>query len=100
MGSHFKAECASTARLLHMQLQLALNARIFLDSAFLTDLRELFDKGLFQSDVLVVLLTKSYLSRPWCLLEIWEASRANIPLLPVVITPVHGELGFNLDSAY
>merc|ERR1712110_830160 len=57
-------------------------------------------KGLFQSDVHVVLLTKSYLSRPWCLLEIWEASRANIPLLPVVITPVHGELGFNLDSAY
>ena len=49
----------------HTQLSYALNANVFLDSANLTDLRKLFKEGLRQSDVVVLLLTKEYLTRPW-----------------------------------
>ena len=45
----------------------------------------------------MLLLTAEFLSRPWCLLEIWEAHRNGVPVLPLVITPVHGQRGF--DSA-
>jgi hypothetical protein len=53
----------------------------FLDSSTLTNLTTLFEQGVQKSDVLVVLATRNVLSRPWCLLEILEATRHNVPLL-------------------
>ena len=43
--------------------------------------------GVHKSDVLVILATKSVLTRPWCLLEMWEAALNEIP---IVIFPVAG----------
>jgi hypothetical protein len=43
--------------------------------------------GVHKSDVLVVLATKSVLTRPWCLLEMWEAALNEIP---IVLFPVVG----------
>jgi len=42
--------------------------------------------GVHKSDVFVVLATKNFLTRPWCLLEMWEAALNEIPVLlfPVV----------------
>ena len=41
--------------------------------------------GVHKSDVVVVLATKGVLTRPWCLLEIWEAA---VNQIPVVLFPV------------
>ena len=41
--------------------------------------------GVHKSDVLVVLATKGVLTRPWCLLEMWEAALHEIP---IVLFPV------------
>lgn len=98
--SHYKAECASTARLLHTYLQSMLGVDVFLDSSRLHDLRLLFDEGLHKSDVVVLLLTIDVLTRPWCLLELWEAQRSGIPVLPLLITPVHGQRGFDAAEAH
>ena len=37
--------------------------------------------GVHKSDVLVILATKSVLTRPWCLLEMWEAAVNQIPIV-------------------
>lgn len=34
----------------------------------------------------MVLCTKGVLTRPWCLLELYEARRHHIPVVPVVLT--------------
>ena len=51
--------------------------------------------GVHKSDVLVVLATKSVLTRPWCLLEMWEAALNEIP---IVLFPVVGS-GWTPDDA-
>ena len=56
------------------------------------DLRTLFKEGVCKSDVLVILATKGVFTRPWCLMEMWEAARAKIP---IVLFPVVGG-GFDL----
>ena len=43
--------------------------------------------GVHKSDVLVILATKAVLTRPWCLLEMWEAALNEIP---IVLFPVVG----------
>jgi len=43
--------------------------------------------GVHKSDVLVILATKGVLTRPWCLLEMWEAALNEIP---IVLFPVVG----------
>ena len=96
--SHYKHDCAATARILHDQIAQMLKTPVFLDSAELTDLRQLFSTGLHQSDVLVLLCTPGVLTRPWCLLELWEAHRNGIPVLPLHIAPVPGAKGFDQDA--
>ena len=51
--------------------------------------------GVHKSDVLVVLATKSVLTRPWCVLEMWEAALNEIP---IVLFPVVGG-GWTPDDA-
>jgi hypothetical protein len=72
-----------------------LRSRIFLDSSELVDLRGLISDGLLQSDVVVVMLSRCYFTRPWCLLEVLHARTAN---LPVVLLSVAGA-GFDVTEA-
>jgi len=48
-----------------------------------------------KSDVVVVLATKGVLTRPWCLLEMWEAA---VNQIPIVLFPVVGG-GWTPDDA-
>jgi len=93
--SHYKLEAASDARYMHDMLRKMLKAPVFLDSSALNDLRNLITEGVHKSDVLVLLVTKGVLSRPWCLLEILETSRKGIP-----VVLVHMETnGMTIDEA-
>ena len=61
-------------------------------------LRTLFSVGVNTSEVLVLLLSKSLLTRPWCLLEIREAMRKHKPIVLLELTgPGHG---FSFDEAF
>ena len=51
--------------------------------------------GVHKSDVVVVLATKGVLTRPWCLLEMWEAA---VNQIPIVLFPVVGG-GWTPDDA-
>ena len=93
--SHFKAESGSDARYLRDLLQRMLGCPVFLDSSDLTDLRALFTDGVHRSDVLVLLATEKLLTRPWCILELWEAVSNDIP---VVVMAVRGR-GWNVADA-
>eukprot|EP00966_Prymnesium_polylepis_P099256 2298738-Prymnesium_polylepis.2 len=60
-----------------------LRSPVFLDSSALNDLRELLSEGVQRSDTVVLLATKGVLQRPWCLLELLEASRRGTPIVVV-----------------
>jgi len=95
--SHFKGEAGGNARLMQIYLEtrcketegkkpsLLKDARIFLDCDNLNDLRVIAD-DVKKSKVLVVILTKLYLTRPWCLYELHVAIESNIPIVPVLIS--------------
>eukprot|EP00966_Prymnesium_polylepis_P254251 5875802-Prymnesium_polylepis.1 len=72
-----------------------LKTPVFLDSSALNDLREILTEGVDKSDCLVLLATKGVLMRPWCLLEILQASRKNIPVVFVLL----GNGGFSMEDA-
>ena len=86
--SHAKAEAAMEARFIQTQMEAMdpRQRRVFLDSDDLTDLRMLLDH-VRDSDCLVLLLTRSVLTRPWCLLELMAAVEAQIP---IVMVHLHG----------
>jgi len=81
--SHYKMEAASDARYIHDMLRKMLQVPVFLDSSALKDLRNLINEGVNNSDSLVLLATKSVLTRPWCLLELLETKRNGIPVVIV-----------------
>merc|ERR1719424_880676 len=85
--SHFKVEAGSDARYLSDLIKRMTGCAGYLDSNDLVDLRTLFNEGVLKSDVLVILATKSVLTRPWCLMEMWEAA---VNEIPVVLFPVVG----------
>ena len=93
--SHYKLEAASEARYMHDTLRKMLLAPVFLDSSALNDLRNLVTEGVQKSDTIVLLATKGVLSRPWCLIELLEASRQKIPI--VIVRMQNG--GFVYDEA-
>ena len=84
--SHYKIESASDCRYLHDVLCKMLRAPIYYDSSTLSDLRTLFTEGVHQSDCIVLVATRGVLTRPWCLLELLEATRKKIPILPIGLT--------------
>ena len=57
----------------------------YLDSTNLLDLRTLFNEGVHKTDVLFILATKGVFTRPWCLMEMWEAA---VKRVPIVLFPV------------
>jgi len=83
--SHYKMEAASDARLLHDMLAKMLRYPVFLDSANLTDLRQLISNGVADSDVMLMLGTKGLFTRPWCLLEVVHSARLKVPTIIVEI---------------
>ena len=89
------AEAASDARYIHDMLRKMLRVPVFLDSSALNDMRKLITDGVQKSDCLLLLATKSVLTRPWCLIELHEAARKNIPLVIVQLAT----RGFTFDSA-
>jgi hypothetical protein len=82
--SHFKAEAAAEARLLQMELEAVIGGRCFLDSDDLKDLR-LLEQAVRDSDALVLLQSKSVLTRPWCLIELMTAIDAGVPIVGVAL---------------
>ena len=54
-------------------------------SSTLSDLRDLVSQGIHKSDAIVLLATKGVLARPWCLIELLEATRKKLPILVVEI---------------
>ena len=76
-------------------LRKMLRAPVFYDSSSLSDLRTIFTAGVYQSDTLLLLLTKDVLTRPWCQLEILEAKRHSVPIVTVKIVAK----GFNVEAA-
>ena len=45
----------------------------------------LFKEGLHKSEVLVLLCTKDYFTRPWCIMEIWDAACHDVPMCAVEV---------------
>eukprot|EP00930_Biecheleria_cincta_P019351 TRINITY_DN14790_c0_g1_i2.p1 TRINITY_DN14790_c0_g1~~TRINITY_DN14790_c0_g1_i2.p1 ORF type:complete len:347 (-),score=52.20 TRINITY_DN14790_c0_g1_i2:112-1056(-) len=93
--SHFKGEAGTEAALLLEAMTRniredrahpahAFKQPVFLDSENLQDLAKLQDHVL-RTHNLVLLLTPSVLSRPWCLIEIVTACRLGICVVPVEI---------------
>jgi len=74
------------------------HAPIFLDSSSLNDLRELISDGLHNSDVFVLILTDGVLTRPWCLLEVFEAKTRGVPI--VLLDVIGGGFDVGRMQAY
>jgi hypothetical protein len=86
--SHYKIEAGMCARYVHDMMQRMLNGvPVFLDSTELTDLNAIFENGVLKCETLAVFLTDSVFTRPWCLLEIFEAHRHGIP---IILLAAHG----------
>ena len=81
--SHYKHEAAAEARILKLELVRTLRTKqeqVFLDSDNLTDLRDLLE-CVKSSDAIILLYTRGVLSRPWCLVELDTAAKAEIPVI-------------------
>lgn len=82
--SHYKIEAATEARWLQENLAL-LGRRCFLDSDDLKNLTKLKDH-VRSSDCVLLLQTKSVLTRPWCIVELLTAIDSGVPIVGVSIT--------------
>jgi hypothetical protein len=81
--SHCKREAQTEARNLKEMIEKELHCRAFLDSDDLKDLGEL--RGhVVESDVLVLVQTRTVLERPWCVVELLTALEHNVPIVAVV----------------
>jgi len=89
-------QAAGDARYIKEKLCERLQTEIFLDSDDLRDLRTLLT-SVAQTDVLLILLTKDYLTRPYCLLEIHAAITHGIPMVAVHV--VGGAFEYRFDHA-
>lgn len=87
--SHAKADAALAARFLQTQLEAELKEPVFLDSDDLRDLRQL-QEHVRQSDVVIMLQSAHFLSRPFCLLELHAAIMHDVPIIGVAIDGTHG----------
>lgn len=84
---HHKAHAQAQARLLKTKLEAQKSCTIFIDSDNLTQLDELFDIVRCKVGRLVVYLTQSTLTRPWCAGEIVTATLAKQVEVRCIRTP-------------
>ena len=75
--SHMKAEAAMEARFVQSEIETISGRCCFLDSDDLKDLSQL-TKHVRDSEVLVLVQTKSVRTRPWVLIELVTAVRAHV----------------------
>ena len=76
--SHYKREAGQAVALIHEMLKPEGN--FFLDSNNLRDLNNLLD-AVKDSEALIVVLSKNYFSRPWCIAELVVADHSSVPLV-------------------
>ena len=79
--SHYKVEAGMEARYMKDELEKILKEPCFLDSQDLRNLKLMISEGLLRSDVVVILGTKGYFTRPFCLVEVWCAQRFGVPVV-------------------
>ncbi len=72
---------AADARYLEQHLEAMTKTNVFIDSNDLVDLEKIFEEGVLKSEMIVLLGTTGVLTRPWCLLELYEARRHHIPVV-------------------
>ena len=78
--SHHKAATAMEGRFIKTELERLTGRQCFLDSDDLYDLGSLLEH-VRESDALVILLTESVFTRPWCLLELYTALESRTPIV-------------------
>jgi hypothetical protein len=78
--SHMKAEASMEARFVQAELEALLSRRVFLDSDDLRDLSQL-TQHVRESEVLILVQSKSVLTRPYCLIELMAAFEENVPIV-------------------
>jgi len=83
--SYYRAEAGGDARFLQAKLAETMRRPVFLDATDADVLGQILDTGLARSDALLFLQTAGALSRPWCLLELYEAARQRIPILMLYV---------------
>ena len=71
------------ARHVQVALEKMLGAPVFLDSDDLSDLRLLLSDHVHNSDVMILFQTKGVLTRPYCLLELYQALQSQVPIVAV-----------------
>ena len=84
--SHFKLEAGADARYLEQEMEAMLRADVFIDCNDMTDIGAVFRDGVHQSEVLILLGTSHVLTRPACLLELYEARLHGIPVLTLAMS--------------
>ena len=97
--SHYKIEAATEARWLQQQLEEKLNQPVFLDSDDLQDLSKLQDH-VRESKCILLLQTRSVLTRPWCISELLTAIDARVPIVGVSIASGQAPYDFAVASNY
>ena len=97
--SHYKIEAATEARWLQRELEEAIKKKVFLDSDDLQDLSKLRDH-VRESKCILLLQTKSVLTRLWCLIELVTAIDAGVPIVGVSITSGQAPYDFAAASSF
>jgi hypothetical protein len=100
--THHKRDAAAIVDLLRLHLAKRMDldpSYVFLDSENLNDLRVLLDE-VKSSLVLIVILTKDVLTRPWCLAEIYSAIEAQVPIVAVNIEGQGNPYNFDASLAF
>ena len=83
--SHHKGSAAALARWFKtcMLAQQRLKLKIFLDSDDLLSVDALFDIVAHQTQNVILILTKEYFTRPWCMGEFVSAIQSRVPIVAV-----------------
>ena len=92
---HYRDEAGCHARLLQLKLIEVLGQPVYLDATDADDISRIVEEGVAHCECLLLLQTRGILHRPFCLLEILEAVRLGIPIVPVVIEGC----GYDFDEA-
>jgi hypothetical protein len=92
---HYRDEAGCHARLLQLKLIEKLERPVYLDATDADDITRIISEGVAHCECLLLLQTKGILHRPFCLLEILEAVRLGIPIVPIAIEGC----GYDFDAA-
>lgn len=83
--SYFREEAGCIGRFLQTALQEQLQRPVFLDASDADVLDEIVAHGVARAECVLLLQTAGVLTRPWVLLELFEAVRRKLPVVPVCV---------------